>query len=85
MSADKSQSCKSPAFLGDGCGRGAAAMSSPAMAQSRDDAGNGNDGDGSAGRTLSCGAISPAFGPLNWQDYFANTRNGVILVDTTSR
>ena len=26
-----------------------------------------------------------SFRMLNWQDYFDNTRNGVILADTTSR
>ncbi len=86
MSASDPRNFNRRAFLGTATAAAAAALSAPAWAQG-----------GIANMRATSTEMDPnvngagvlynisSFRAARWQDYFSNTRNGVILVDTTSR
>lgn len=67
------------AFLGTAAAAAAGAVALPAWAQQDDSTVMESDVTATVRRNIS------SFRALQWQDYFSNTHNGVILVDTTSR
>ncbi|MFN7598297.1 MAG: L,D-transpeptidase, partial [Cereibacter sp.] len=77
MSADHPIKAGRRAFLGAGAAV-LAGLAAPAWALQ-----DAPEADTALGGTVRSNVS--AFRALDWQDYFANTRNGVILCDTKSR
>lgn len=79
MSAWYSGKFNRRAFLGTAAAAGVSAMALPAWAQQANSTEMESDLNTVVRRNIS------SFRSLQWQDHFENTRNGAILVDTTSR